>query len=320
MEKSFIQKLSDLKEIKPDSSWKAANRELLLAQVGGSGIELENGIALEKSGFSWAWFKILPQPVMVIVLAVIVFGGSGAASLLASKNSKPGDSLYIAKILNEKAQMALTFNDDKRARLGLEFAGNRAEELKAVLSDTSNSDNQEQVASLVNDFKEQIKMAKSKIGLSADQANDARKTSPVNPAVSMNGSSTEAGSAVFSAGAGKEDKGTQIYDRNEESETIENDMLKDTVAATAQSTSSEKMSEVATGTQSSIDEKVNELVVKTQELLKDQNGIDMNALEALEAQADDITTNVDAGQVKGASEDAAEEAPANPASSTVENQ
>ena len=52
-----------------------------------------------------------------------------------AEKTKPGDSLYIAKIVSEKTQYALTFDDKSKAQLGLQFATNRVEEMNKVLAE-----------------------------------------------------------------------------------------------------------------------------------------------------------------------------------------
>ncbi|MEA3398676.1 MAG: DUF5667 domain-containing protein, partial [Patescibacteria group bacterium] len=108
-------------------------------------------------------FKTIPQPVLAVFLIVLFMLSSGVASIKASQDAKPGDSFYIAKIVSEKTQLALTFDKRKKVQLGIEFAGNRAKELDQVLADENNSETQEKVDKLVINFKKEIAGIKDRV-------------------------------------------------------------------------------------------------------------------------------------------------------------
>src|SRR3989339_293021 len=97
--------------------------------------------------------RYVSQPVMAVFLIAGVLLGGGFFSLNAAKDTKPGDSLYIAKIISEKTQFALTFNEKKKVKLGIEFAGNRAKEITQVLSEEG--DVEIRVEKLKDNFKKQ---------------------------------------------------------------------------------------------------------------------------------------------------------------------
>ncbi len=56
----------------------------------------------------------LAKPVWAIVIILSVAVSGSFASVYASKDAKPGDSLYIAKIISEKTQQAMTFNETEK--------------------------------------------------------------------------------------------------------------------------------------------------------------------------------------------------------------
>lgn len=172
-DEKLIEQLHYLKRIKPDDYWKRESREILLSQISNlSALNLDEktlaknsylinlkNFFLENKIFNWA-----TQPVAVFVLIVLFLIGGGAISINASKNSLPGDSFYIAKIINEKARLTLTFNDEDKAKLGLEFASNRAKEITKLLADSAPSEeNKNKVEQLTNNFKEEIKVVRNKI-------------------------------------------------------------------------------------------------------------------------------------------------------------
>lgn len=170
--KQLFQKLSNLKSIQPDNEWKIRCREILLSQIsrGQTAEELEQ----EKS-FSWKIFfgDLLPQrikieiarPVWAGVFVVILLITGGLISVHASRGTKPGDSLYIAKTINEKAKFAITFNEDEKIKLNLEFAINRAKEINQLLEESTiiEQDKNEKVQKLTSNFKKEISQAKIRL-------------------------------------------------------------------------------------------------------------------------------------------------------------
>jgi hypothetical protein len=291
MRKDLIQKLSILKDIKPDSSWKENNRNLLLLQVKSSGsqTEIHSGFfGFMKNTIPYAWLQGLPHAVVVSIMLVLVFLGSGVFSLHASKDSKPGDTFYIAKRLNEKAQLAVAFNDEQKARLGLEFAGNRVKELKAVLSEPVSEQNQADVVKLVDDFKEKIKIAKTGLPNATKPAeNKEAVPAAVKPIVKetvpkvvskKEANSTEKESGVFSAGLKKESKGIQVS-TPEDTQTEE---VKEEIKATS---SPKKETEA----EAELSKNIDELMIQTENLLKTIDGVDASALDALEAKVVEVS-------------------------------
>src|SRR3989339_684291 len=159
MEKELLSQLNKLKNIKPDTAWKNRNREILLSQISSS--------TVDKIGFfdifaqKLSLLRYVSQPVMAVFLIAGVLLGGGFFSLNAAKDTKPGDSLYIAKIISEKTQFALTFNEKKKVKLGIEFAGNRAKEITQVLSEEG--DVEIRVEKLKDNFKKEIAGVKTRL-------------------------------------------------------------------------------------------------------------------------------------------------------------
>lgn len=163
-EKEFISKLNTLKTIKADNDWKTSNKDILLTQIsaGGSKDKITSFFDFIEN--------LLPKPVMMLAskpalmffaILAVIFGG-GFASLKAAQNSKPGDSLYIAKIISEKTQLAMTLDETAKARLNLEFATNRTQEIAQVV-DEQKANNENTVQDLTNDFKQEISAAKTRL-------------------------------------------------------------------------------------------------------------------------------------------------------------
>ena len=165
-EQELLSQLNKLQNIKPVNQWKNDNREILLNQI-------SCGEEMMKVG----WFKVLEnmlpqqlirqlfQPVWAVVLIMVIVFGGGIVSLNASRDTKPGDSLYIAKVISEKAQLAITFNEKEKAKLGIEFAGNRAKEITQVLAEADSviKEKEAKIEKLTRDFKKEIKQVKSRL-------------------------------------------------------------------------------------------------------------------------------------------------------------
>ncbi|OGF27742.1 hypothetical protein A2331_06570 [Candidatus Falkowbacteria bacterium RIFOXYB2_FULL_34_18] len=220
MEKELLSQLNKLKNIKPDTAWKNRNREILLSQISSS--------TVDKIGFfdifaqKLSLLRYVSQPVMAVFLIAGVLLGGGFFSLNAAKDTKPGDSLYIAKIISEKTQFALTFNEKKKVKLGIEFAGNRAKEITQVLSEEG--DVEIRVEKLKDNFKKEIAGVKTRlenINNNKIAANTNIKTEEEeNMETSQDASPEEEGEMVFSAGLGKEEKGIQVSENNTKEKPI----------------------------------------------------------------------------------------------------
>ncbi len=163
-EKDLKIKLTQIK-CYPSASWKAEHRELLLAQIDGT------YKSSKKAGEFFSGLKALIQsknfqlkPAWSVLLIIVTVFASGVLSLHAARDSRPGEALYIAKRISEQTQLALTFNEKQRAKLGIEFASKRAQELNQVLKEEKSPNEREKhVEQLTQDFKKQIIVAKKNL-------------------------------------------------------------------------------------------------------------------------------------------------------------
>lgn len=85
----------------------------------------------------------------VFVLIAFLFGGGGITAYAAS-GSIPGDALYPVKTSLEDARINLAGNDEARARLFLDFAGRRLDEIKSLIADNRFNRVSETVAQFEN--------------------------------------------------------------------------------------------------------------------------------------------------------------------------
>jgi hypothetical protein len=231
-----------------------------------------------------------------------LLGGGGLYGVNVARGTKPGDSLYLAKILSEKAQFAITFNEKDKAKLNMEFAGNRAEEMDQVLSEPNSDNKDAKVEQLLNDFNNEISQAKTRL-------------EKIAPAVAANNKSEQAGdnptaetpnedSSVFSANLGKDNAGLDLSDevKKEEPQPVAEPALPSaptsTPAKTEQSASSTETLKPA-DTKTILDQAKDSL-----------NKEDYNdTLNKLDEATNVITQVSDKGQVKGEAENATTTAP-----------
>jgi len=213
-EKELVTKLKNLKSVSANAAWKQSNREILFSQIaGGKEPEQANWFEVFENFLPERMVFVFSKPVAVFaVIALIIFGGS-AVSIAASARSKPGDSLYIAKIINEKTKQALTFDSKAKARLNLEFAGNRATEATQVLSEVgTDQEKSAQLNELTTNFKKELTAVKSR--LAKINPNSTSKNND-------NGNTGNAGTAgdekvqVFGSALEKTDQGLEVSDNTQ---------------------------------------------------------------------------------------------------------
>ncbi len=154
-DKELLNHLNNLSEIKPSASWRESNEKLLLSQINASAPNCANENIFR---LYFRIFTSFSQPAMVVFLLLFIIGGVGVG-LGVGQNSKPGDSLYIAKIVNEKARFTFTFDEKKKVQLGIEFAKNRVKEIEEVKA----GDNNEGVDELLTNFERDIVVVRERI-------------------------------------------------------------------------------------------------------------------------------------------------------------
>ena len=320
-EKELIKELQKISGLSPDPAWKKESRELLFNQINsaqvGSVKALNKEIASTTNNYiNWLPFRVMrniSQPVMVAIFIALFLLGSGTASLYASKNTKPGDSLYIAKIINEKAHLVLTFDEEKKARLGMEFACNRAWELNQVLAEEEHDKQGERVEKLVNDFRKEIDIVKDRlVKISNKSVLDNKFDEPVSAPEYSEKNLDNNDNQIFSANMGRDENGITVA---ETTETNEVEIIAEPTADTAveptviKVTEEEQVVPTTTLEQEGITTTTPEQTVTSSdtetileeagELLDDQN---YDATISKLEEAGEMIDLVGVGQVKGESE------------------
>ncbi len=163
-EKNLISRLNNLRNVKPDAEWLKSNRELLLTQISNSGasdLSTWQTFIINLQSFT----KTVYQPVFILGTFIIVLVSGSLFSHQLFTQAKPNDSLYIARIVSEKAKLGTIFNNNDRDRLAVQFAANHAQDITTVLSNPefNNESNQDQVAHLNESFNKEINTVKTKI-------------------------------------------------------------------------------------------------------------------------------------------------------------
>ena len=288
--KELIKQLNSLKSIVPDSGWKEINREVLFSQISSSDIVASP----EAEGF--ANIFILPQKMVrifstpswaVFFVCLIVLSG-GVFSVGAARLSKPDSSLYIARIISEKAKLAMTFNEDEKTKLSFQFANDHAKDIMEILvnTDLNNEASKTKAEKLTENFKEEIKVAKTKL--------KEMKVSK-EPASSNDEGNGEAN--IFSANLGRDEKGVQVV----EPENPNIEIAKNLTAPVAKDVQEEKATSTPAKTEvKSPSDNAYKILEEAEKLsdVKDYGGV-LNKLQ----EADTIVNNVK-GEVRGVSEGA----------------
>lgn len=328
-DKDLIKQLNSLKSISLDVDVKSKKRELLLSQLSNSAEPnvfsfsefILNFKAYSSMGYNYV-VKPFAQPVLAVVLIMVLVLGGGIASMNAAKDSKPGDSFYVAKIIQEKTQIALTFDEKKKAQLNLEFAGNRANEITKVMeTEDSQKEKTERVAKLTKNFENEIKQVKErlvKIGNKQNEGNELLKntvqTSDVPEDESQNKEQNEdtEGAQIFSAGLDKDTDGLELSDKNQV-EPVEladgNDKISDVIVNKndALTTTTPEISTTTIELQLDAKEITDSgttagIINEAKELLKNEDidGTLMKIDEAIE----NLNIKIEDGEVKGVEEEA----------------
>lgn len=215
-DKDLISKLNSLKTIKPDSAWMTSNRDLLLSQISNSGARDLSAWQLFVINFN-SFAKAVAQPVYALGAFVLILISGSLFSHQVFGNAKPNDSLYIARIISEKAKLNTMFNSDERNKLAVQFATEHAQDISNVLADPkfNTEENKDQVAKLNESFDQEIKTVKSKISYLIPKSVKAPEVT--------NATGTD---TVLMAGSEKATSGLQVLDakvENKSEDTIINE-------------------------------------------------------------------------------------------------
>jgi len=118
---------------------------------------------LSKIVFPWKVMKLVARPVLATFSIIGLVLGSGF-SVSASQMALPGDALYGLKIASERVQVALTFDKKESAKIHVELAGKRINEIKKIKENTDSDQKKIQKINVAMDkFREEISTVQNKL-------------------------------------------------------------------------------------------------------------------------------------------------------------
>jgi len=196
----FLKQLKGLKNISPAASWLKSNREILLSQIANSSAQEltpQRRLLIDVRSF----FATVSRPALVLGSFLLLLVGASLFSYLAFSRTKPNESLYIARIISEKAKLNTVFDSEERDKMEVQFAASHAEAITEVLADTDVND-EAQVAKLNDSFNKELETVRTKIAVIKKNTQTVAVPSEI-PAVSEE-------DLLLTAGNGKDDAGMQI--------------------------------------------------------------------------------------------------------------
>lgn len=168
--KDLIRSIKQLKNFgaagAPSGNFVNRNKEILMMQIKNSSAEKEQVLSIKtiwrmtEAVMPEHLFKFAVKPAL---LAVLVFGiafGGWAATVSASYDSLPGDTLYTLKIMTEKAQLALT-PEDAKPSLQMELASRRLEEMIKIANEEASESQGVRTQEAVDNFTKQVQEVKT---------------------------------------------------------------------------------------------------------------------------------------------------------------
>ena len=139
-DKELSNLLKSLKEdIQPEAQWLKGNRDSLFAQISNSG---------GKELSPWSSFVInfksilkgVSVPAAVLGSLVLFLGSAMAYSHLLFSDTKPTDSLYIARELSEQVKLNTMRGGKAKDELASQFAASKAQNIVTLLSEEESID------------------------------------------------------------------------------------------------------------------------------------------------------------------------------------
>ncbi len=207
-DKELLKQLNSLKSIRMEAGVKESNKSILMTQI--SNTISNNSETKNFNSFLFYVRNILSmssRPAMVLSGVFLFVVTSLFLGSDFYKNSKPTDSLYIARVISERARLNTTFDQNEREKLALEFASNHARDIATLLMDPefNTEQNKDEVEKLSASFKDEINKVRTKVA-------DLQTSETENNENQL----------VFSASELKEENGIDIYiDGNNFSENLD---------------------------------------------------------------------------------------------------
>ena len=168
-EKELIERLTQLKEVKPDENWVIFCRENLALEISKNDEKEVTPVFNFPSAFaSFLRYIGNPHPVLKPVVAfVLIFGFMFSGSLFViakAKNSLPGDRLFSVKIALEEAKLLATTSAEGKAQVQTDMIVARIDELNKIINaEGSMEQKQPKIEEAVNNLQRHLLSAKDEL-------------------------------------------------------------------------------------------------------------------------------------------------------------
>lgn len=171
MSKELKKKLKGLKtrdgRVNPDKEWVIKSKIDLMNSISNSSLVVNEKVGLKKVNsfidlFVPKEFLLYARPLAISALAFVIVVGGWIAGVSASQDSLPGDVLWGVKLAGEKTRLVIASvggSKEKEAGLHLEFASNRAGEIKEVVIKEESTKKVESINTAVDSLKKSMESA-----------------------------------------------------------------------------------------------------------------------------------------------------------------
>lgn len=268
MKKHLLSQLHNLQEIKPDKQWKAESQEFLRTHISDG---VKSGVFSKVMIWVKDFAKVSSQPAFAFTAFVLILITGVTFFNPVFSDAKPDDSLYIARIISEKAQVNMTFNKGNRDKLSAQFAINHAKDITNLMNDPQfheEEGSQDKIANLSDDFNKEINSARASINsINERERNTYNINYNQNKEYNSEGNASDLASnvdsgeaddegVIFSADSKKDDQGLEINIQDEGSDNNNAETVDDVDTAETDSATSTEEGNIATSTDESTAENV----------------------------------------------------------------
>lgn len=201
-EQNLLTTLKALQNVKPRQNWVVLAKQRILDEASAGEIQLGSNLFGKILDESFSFLKYLEKPAFVLSALSVIVGG---AVFQMSRNSLPGDALYVLRSTAEQTQLVLSSTSGgEKSFKQLQFAHNRLDDMKRI-AERSQTKN---LAPAIKEFERN--MSEASKGLSALIAANPGKTAEVSKELeSLIKNRTEV-EKVLGAKIGQDEKGGEL--------------------------------------------------------------------------------------------------------------
>ncbi len=238
-DKQLIKQLKRLKEFKPNKDWQINTRQVLKAQIENSGGHQTS---------AWQNFYInlkcigdlAYRPAVGIASFLIVVIGLSFFAHQWFQFSKPNDSLYIARVISERARLSTVLDSAAREKMAAKFAMNHAQDILNILADSEfdHSASSEELDKLNENFNREIALAKDRVSSwqVSQEEGSVEDSSSISPSFEEESEVDDSDNIIVMAENHRDESGLQVSSTNntkiDEEEKSKSDEIKSTATST----------------------------------------------------------------------------------------